>query len=172
MFRLPLAPPSSALRIRHASPRHLHASLARQHLVGPPDPVSHMRPVIYDDAPPPPPSQVRHPYSLREFTGDTREYQLKMQRQELDAFNESFWRESNTRFYAAKDAVLAAFPEDTTAEEREVALSEFYSGWVAQENARLDAYGGSWRRRNWAAIALAARVRYERFWARLARPFA
>ena len=89
MLRLPRAS-SSASRTLHV--RTFHASIARQHLVGPPDPVSHLRPVIYDDAPPPPP-QARHPYSLKEFTGDTREYQWKMQRQELDAFNHEFWKE-------------------------------------------------------------------------------
>ena len=69
----------------------IHSSICTRNLVGPPDPVSNLRPVIYDDAPPPPPSDVRHPYSLGEFTGDTREYQWKMQRQELDAFNHSYW---------------------------------------------------------------------------------
>lgn len=57
-----------------------------------------MRPVIYDDAPPPPPPPVRHPYSLKEFTGDTREYQWKMQRQEIDEFNHKFWNEVCTFF--------------------------------------------------------------------------
>ena len=86
MLRFPraLSSPTARPTIRHG--RSLHASLVRRDLVGPPDPVSHLRPIIYDDAPPPP-AQVRHPYSLREFTGDTREYQWKMQRQELDALN-------------------------------------------------------------------------------------
>ncbi|RPD66181.1 hypothetical protein L226DRAFT_609072 [Lentinus tigrinus ALCF2SS1-7] len=151
--------------------RCFHASLARSHLVGPPDPVSHLRPVIYDDAPPPPPPQVRHPYSLREFTGDTREYQWKMQRQEIDSFNHDFWKESNTRFYAAKEAVLQSLPEGTTPEQREIALSDFYHSWVAQERTRLDEYGEEWRRRNWAAILLGARVRYEKFVSRIMHPF-
>ena len=70
--------------------RSFHGSLVRADLVGPPDPVSHLRPVIYDDAPAPP-SPTSHPYSLREFAGDTREYQWKVQRQETDAFNQAFW---------------------------------------------------------------------------------
>ncbi|CDO69522.1 hypothetical protein BN946_scf184785.g27 [Trametes cinnabarina] len=151
--------------------RQFHVSLTRRHLVGPPDPVSHLRPVIYDDAPPPPPPSVRHPYSLREFTGDTREYQWKMQRQELDAFNHTFWLESNSRFYAAKDAVLQSLPEGTTPEQREAALSAFYTRWVAQECTRLDAYDAEWRKRNWSTIILGARVRYQEFMARIAHPF-
>lgn len=70
--------------------RSLHITPVACHLVGPPDPVSNLRPVIYDDALPPPPDP-RHPYSLKEFTGDIREYQWKMQRQELDAYNQAFW---------------------------------------------------------------------------------
>lgn len=70
--------------------RTFHSSPLCRDLVGPPDPVSHLRPVVYDDAPLPP-SDVRHPYSLREFTGDTREYQWKIQRQQLDAYNQEFW---------------------------------------------------------------------------------
>ncbi|TBU50826.1 hypothetical protein BD309DRAFT_907097 [Dichomitus squalens] len=167
MLRLPRA--SSYVSIK-LSVRTFHASIARQHLVGPPDPVSHLRPVIYDDVPPPPP-QSRHPYSLKEFTGDTREYQWKMQRQELDAFNHDFWKECNTRFYAAKEAVLQSLPEGTTQEQREVALSDFYGRWVAQESKRLDEYGEEWRRRNWATILLEARVYYEKLVSRIMHPF-
>lgn len=71
--------------------RNLHASLVRRHLVGPSDPISNLRPVIYDDAVPEHRTDVTHPYSLREFGGDTREYQWKMQRQQLDAYNHAFW---------------------------------------------------------------------------------
>ena len=95
MLRPHRAASSSTIRFARRSPSHvrsLHASLVRRDLVGPPDPVSHLRPIIYDDAPPPPP-RVRHPYSLGEFTGDTREYQWKMQRQELDTLNHEFWKE-------------------------------------------------------------------------------
>lgn len=70
--------------------RNLHASCIRRDLIGPPDPVSNLRPVIYDDAPPTAPP-TSHPYSLKEFTGDTREYQWKVQRQEVDAMNHNFW---------------------------------------------------------------------------------
>ncbi len=188
MLRL-LRAPTPSRQPTHA--RCFHASLARLHLVGPPDPVSHLRPVIYDDAPPPPPPHVRHPYSLREFTGDTREYQWKMLRQEIDAFNHNFWKEvrtrprvfirrptlltptsqSNTRFYAAKEAVLQSLPEGTTPEQRESVLTDFYYSWVVQERTRLDKYGEEWRRRNWDAILLGARVHYEKFLSRIMHPF-
>ncbi|KAJ8487891.1 hypothetical protein ONZ51_g3890 [Trametes cubensis] len=175
MVRLPLSPPSSFLRSSRPGHNHVrafHASLSRKHLVGPPDPVSHLRPVIYDDAPPVRnAANVRHPYSLREFTGDTREYQWKMQRQELDAFNQAFWLDSNTRFYAAKDAVLQSLPEETTPEQREAALSAFYARWVSQERTRQAEYNAEWRKRNWSTILLGARVRYQEFVARAMHPF-
>lgn len=69
--------------------RSFCTSRACRDLVGPPDPISNLRPVIYDDAPLSPPTS--HPYSLKEFTGDTREYQWKVQRQELDSMNHQFW---------------------------------------------------------------------------------
>ena len=89
-----------ASRIRlstHA--RAFHLTIPRNDLVGPPDPISNLRPVVYDDAPPPPPSAVRHPYSLKEFTGDTREYQWKILRQELDAYNYAFWTDVRVPYY-------------------------------------------------------------------------
>ncbi|KAI0780885.1 hypothetical protein BD413DRAFT_659999 [Trametes elegans] len=168
---LPSLPPHALSRTTPSRARAFHASLSRSHLVGPPDPISHIRPVIYDDAPPPPRPGARHPYSLREFTGDTREYQWKMQRQELDAFNHNFWLESNSRFYAAKEAVLEALPEGVSAEQREAALSEFYTRWVAQERTRLDEYNSEWRRRNWSTILLGARVRYQELVSRVMHPF-
>ncbi|KAH9856928.1 hypothetical protein C2E23DRAFT_805982 [Lenzites betulinus] len=175
MVKLPLSVPPSALAKR-AMPcarnfRTLHVSASRNHLVGPPDPISHLRPVVYDDAPPPAAPRVRHPYSLGEFTGNTREYQWKMQRQELDAFNHSFWLDSNTRFYAAKDGVLQSLPESASAEQREHALSAFYARWVAQERTRLDAYNAEWRKRNWSTILLGARVRYQEMMSRVMHPF-
>ena len=78
--------------------RTFHASTSHRDLVAPPDPISHMRPILYDD----PPSQcpaprLRHPYSLSEFkTGsgdDIYEYELqyKLLRQQLDSLHQSFW---------------------------------------------------------------------------------
>lgn len=79
--------------------------------------------------------------------------------------------QSNTRFYAAKDAVLQSLPEGGSAEQREHALSAFYARWVAQERTRLDAYNSEWRKRNWSTILLGARVRYQEFISRVMHPF-
>jgi hypothetical protein len=61
--------------------------------------VSNIRPVLYDDPAPTSAESSRHPYSLHEFRDDTDtdtdtlEYQQKLQRQQLDAFNDAFWRD-------------------------------------------------------------------------------
>ncbi|KAH9934993.1 uncharacterized protein B0H18DRAFT_869642 [Fomitopsis serialis] len=151
--------------------RRLHATLVRGHLIGPSDPVSNLRPVIYDDAVPELRTDVTHPYSLREFAGDTQEYQWKMQRQQLDAYNHLFWTDSNLRFAAAKRAFLDSLPESYAAEDREFALSGFYRRWAEQETVRQSAYSAEWRRRNWASVLLGARLAYERVMARVEHPF-
>ncbi|KAF9227509.1 hypothetical protein BS17DRAFT_773895 [Gyrodon lividus] len=153
--------------------RSLHVSSVSRHLVGPNDPVSNLRPIIYTDTPITSHSQGRqgpnphHPYSLSEFTdvphGHTLELQFKLAREQLDAFNHNYWTESNTRFEAAKESVLASLPDSATSEMRESALSEFYKKWVVQERTRQDEYSSEWRKRNFENIVLAARVEYQRF---------
>jgi apoptogenic protein 1 len=178
-------PASSKLRSR----RLFHSSLRASDYVGPPDPVSNIRPVLYDDpastnadsatAP------LRHPYSLDEFRddADTLEYQWKLQRQQLDAFNNAFWRDvrlshfqlapsfnsiqTNTRFEAAKDALMSGLPPHATAEQREERLSEFYKNWVLQEARWQKEFDSEWRRRSMQEIKLAARVSYHRLKARI-----
>jgi len=140
------------------------------HLIAPPDPISHMRPVIYDDAPlPSPPSLLRHPYSLSEFMTGSQcqrgelELQLKLERQQLDAFHQNFWLDSNTRFEAAKNAILASLPSSSIEFDREKALSEFYKQWCMQEANRTSDYTKEWRKRNSSLILLGVRVEYQKF---------
>lgn len=95
--------------------RTFHTSSPVRDLVGPPDPVSNLRPVIYDDLPAPSPATAprpsravtgrQHPYSLSEFALPTSDearnsarddygaYQLRMHQQQLDAFNHAYWME-------------------------------------------------------------------------------
>ncbi|TFY78342.1 hypothetical protein EWM64_g5666 [Hericium alpestre] len=159
----PRRPPPQAwraLRLLHTTPRACNR-------IGPPDPISNLRPILYDDPLPPHAEDLRHPYSLSEFRGgDTVEYQWKLQRQQLDAWNHAFWTNSNTRFEAAKDAVLSSIPETATPDARERALADFYKHWVIQESSRQEAYNREWRRRSFEEIKLAARVHYEKFTAR------
>jgi hypothetical protein len=92
--------------------RALHTTRARaQQLVGVPDPVSHLRPLLYTDAPGAPrPTDARaariHPYSLREFrdpdahadpararADELGEYELRMHTARVDALDHAFWAE-------------------------------------------------------------------------------
>ncbi|KAI0283042.1 hypothetical protein BGY98DRAFT_911899 [Russula aff. rugulosa BPL654] len=150
-----LRPTSLALRPL----RLFHSSVPTANYVGPPDPMSNIRPVLYDDLSSTTAESSKHPYSLDEFhndSEDTLEYQWKLQQQQLDAFNDAFWRDTNTRFEAAK----------ATAEQREEHLGEFYKNWVLQETARQEEYDSEWRRRSMQEIKLAARVSYQKLKAR------
>ena len=86
-------PTSLALALRPL--RLLHSSVSTANYVGPPDPVSNIRPVLYNDLGSTSAESPQHPYSLDEFRNDsdTLEYQWKLQRQQLDAFNDAFWRD-------------------------------------------------------------------------------
>lgn len=75
------------------------------------------------------------------------------------------------RFNAAKQVVLDSLPESCPAEYRESALSAFYGRWADQEAERQRAYSAEWRRRNWASIALGARLAYEKLAMRVSHPF-
>ncbi|KAI0065381.1 hypothetical protein BV25DRAFT_1798454 [Artomyces pyxidatus] len=143
--------------------RLLHASAPRCDRVGPPDPISNIRPILYDD---PLPDSPRHPYSLSEFRGDTRDYQWKLQRQQLDAWNHAFWTDSNTRFECGRAAALSR--AEATPEAQERALADFYRDWVVQEGPRQDEYNRELRRRTVEEIKLSVRVHYWAFRARMA----
>ncbi|EEB96229.1 hypothetical protein MPER_04667 [Moniliophthora perniciosa FA553] len=156
--------------------RLLHASsrLSRD-LIGPPDQISNIRPIIYDDVPsPPPPSLLYHPYSLAEFDPEpsnnesANELQWKLQRKQLDDLNHNFWLDSNLRFESGKKAVLESLPSSASSMDKEHALSEFYKQWLMQEKPRLDEYDQIYRARNTAVIVLAARTKIDRFKSRLA----
>jgi len=158
--------------------RRFHGSRPRHDLVAPPHPVSHFRPIIYGDAssqPPLAPTYLRHPYSLSEFTSGTtlgdHELQFLLQRQQLDTFHHSFWLESNTRFYEARESILSSLPLTATARDKEVALSEFYKQWVLQEREGAERYTKEWRRRNYDLILLEFRVKFYRLSTSLATFF-
>ena len=82
-----------ALALKSPELRLLHTTARAYNLIGPSDSVSNLRPVIYGDAPLAPTQKLNHPYSLREFTRNAKNYDLqwKIQRQQLDTFNHTFW---------------------------------------------------------------------------------
>jgi len=149
--------------------RLLHSSARTCNYVAPPDPISNIRPILYDDPTRVTSEPLQHPYSLNEFcdeSSDTLEYQWKLQRQQLDAFNDNFWRDSNTRFEVAKAAAMSGLSPHATAQQREERLGMFYRKWVLQEATRQVEYNAEWRRRSMEDIALSLRVSYHRLKAR------
>ncbi|KAF9533019.1 hypothetical protein CPB83DRAFT_806762 [Crepidotus variabilis] len=169
---------SQAKLINGAFTRLLHVSTRRQDFVAPPHPISHMRPILYDDPPSQSPAPyLRHPYSLSEFkeenknAGNDCEFQFQVQRQQLDALHQGFWLDSNSRFYAAKEEVLRSLPESATALDKEVALSTFFSQWSMQEKSRTEDYTKEWRRRNFELIKIGTRVELQNFTRRVSSVF-
>lgn len=90
-----------------------HMSRTHRDLVAPPNPVSHMRPIIYDD----PPSKLRlpylrHPYSLSEFKdGNTSvlgncELQFRLLRQQLDSLHQNFWLDVSGPIFSCETFLL------------------------------------------------------------------
>lgn len=75
--------------------------------------------------------------------------------------------QSNTRFEAAKNAMLSSLPVTTTDEGREFALSEFYGRWIIQEEERSKAYNERWSKQNWSTIWLGARYCFDTVWSRI-----
>src|SRR5579872_2573725 len=77
--------------------RLFHSTTCVKYLVGPPDPISNIRPAIYHQEDPSSSTsygdKVQHPYSLKEFTqvGGAHDYQVNLQKAQLDAFDHAFW---------------------------------------------------------------------------------
>lgn len=128
---------------------------------------------------------LRHPYSLSEFKGDIsdEEFDLhrRVQMQQMDTLDQQFWTDvssdmsmstphlmqfttpqSNQRFEAAKRATLWALPLGASSIDKEKALSDFYTGWVAQERLRQHEYTKQHRSAVLTELAIAARYEYRR----------
>ena len=110
---------ATAARAGARAPR-LHRSLyttpCRANKIGPPHPISNLRPVIYSDAPPST-QRAMHPYSLHEFDEDpTRlrtnyDLQWKFARQDLDSFNHNFWLDVRDRVVCGEGGCSCRFTE-------------------------------------------------------------
>lgn len=79
-----------------------HSTACARYLVGPPDPISNVRPAIYHQEDPSSSTsygdKVQHPYSLKEFTQveSVQDYQVNLQKTQLDAFDHTFWTDVST----------------------------------------------------------------------------
>ncbi|KAH7107509.1 hypothetical protein BKA62DRAFT_683592 [Auriculariales sp. MPI-PUGE-AT-0066] len=148
-------------------------------LVGPPDPVSNLRKVVYDREAQ---TKTLHPYSVNEFPADSNltspdaarvrlDLEWNIARGRMDAFHHSFWADNNLRFHEEKAATLEAVPAPRTPAMVDAALDVFYREWTDQEHARMLIYNRAWHRANRHLLLLALRKRhdiinkaYGRFW--------
>lgn len=126
-------------RRRHRTPTTAPSSLPPSvDLIGPPCPLSNLRPVYYAPLFPslhsaPSILKNQHPYRLQEFATTSegwneqqqRLQQLKRQlhaqdlawrltRYRVDQFNQEFWTRTNTAFLRARDQYVAALPRSSS----------------------------------------------------------
>jgi hypothetical protein len=77
--------------------RFFHSTYLRKNiLVGPPDPVSNLRPVLYDGLPDQKKTNAYSSRELRAHPMDPHKFELDLASQRLDKFNQEFW--TNVRF--------------------------------------------------------------------------
>jgi hypothetical protein len=102
--------------------RDIHTSVMRhQMLVGPPDAVSHLRPMVYDNISLQ--SQTQHPYSLSEFQNsetdsfdnedDYGNYELKLRSAQLDSFNHQYWTEVSVVLHSMASWLMLSISRQT-----------------------------------------------------------
>jgi len=140
-------------------------------LVGPPHPMSNLRPIIYAQ---PTGTSTEHPYSLGEFTGQVKDvdFQFRLARERQDAMNHTFWTGSNARFFAGKQAAIdtvlsAPVTSSLSAEEKQHmvddAVNAFYARWLRDESPAQRRYYTEWSRSNWTTLSLAFRSAVSRW---------
>lgn len=144
---------SSSLR---RTTRAFHSSCRVCDLVGPPDPITHMRPIIYDDAPqlPSAPSRLRHPYSLEEFNprlAGPFELQWKLQRQQLDEFHQAFWLDvSSVMLFFAICKLMSCRATPVSKPQKLpylIVCLPLRPHWTKKMHCQSFTSSGSWRRR-------------------------
>jgi hypothetical protein len=170
--------------------RLLHTTILRnQMLVGPPHPLSNLRPALYngvrDDQP------KTNAYAPNEFqshvTINPDKFQLDNSLRSLDKLNHDFWAEvsvrfpivtlvltpnqSNRRFHQQRDAYVnthkgrldaATSPEERAAMEEQV-MNEFYGSWVQTMRPIQHEYTTTWLHGQYGGILTAARMTW-RLW--------
>ncbi|ORY78412.1 hypothetical protein BCR35DRAFT_101820 [Leucosporidium creatinivorum] len=143
----------------------LHSTLPPSvDLIGPPCPLSNLRPVYYTPLfpslhSPPSISKNQHPYSPQEFAsssasssaqGDTRQQHLQLLKHQ---FNQDFWARTNTAFLKARDNYVANLPPSSSTTSgtsiSDVDLAPFY----AQHLASTKKVYAEYNRQLWKAQA-------------------
>ncbi|RSH94458.1 hypothetical protein EHS25_004261 [Saitozyma podzolica] len=137
-------------------------------LVGPPDPISNIRPVIYASTP----SRRRtpnSPYSTGEFPAESTrleelELEWRLRQQRVDAMNHRFWASTNTSFNAQLQHRLSLLPPPSDPptpqdiQRKEECLSQFYADWQAANRGRMGRWVREWWREVWAGLRMQGKI--------------
>ncbi|KAF2905452.1 hypothetical protein ILUMI_00725 [Ignelater luminosus] len=113
-------------------------------MIGPPNPVSNLRPIIRQ--------RLLHETPLQQ--------RLRELQDETQAWNEEFWSEHNTRFIKEKESYIKSHlnPNDErktlTADE----MSEFYKAFLDHNWKTHVKYNFEWYSRNFTLLFLALKV--------------
>ncbi|KIM23988.1 hypothetical protein M408DRAFT_332046 [Serendipita vermifera MAFF 305830] len=145
-------------------------------LVGPPHPVSNLRPALYNGVPDQAKTNAYSPNELHSHLPiNADKFQLDNALKQLDKLNHDFWVESNQRFHQSRHAYLEAqkyrLAHAKTSEERaameEEHLAEFYASWVQTMRPLQHEYTATWLRGQYGSILTAARMNWRHWMKRL-----
>ncbi|XP_051942122.1 cytochrome c oxidase assembly factor 8 [Hippocampus zosterae] len=131
--------------------------------IGPPNPLSNMRPIVY-----------RVPPNESEL-----ERRLRNMRQDTEDWNHQFWSQQNLTFGKEKDAFIVSQLKAKGLTERDQQgrrrtltseeMSVFYKDFLDKNRQRHVNYNKEWYRRNLSITFLMARVALHNLWKRVGR---
>ncbi|XP_061652182.1 cytochrome c oxidase assembly factor 8 isoform X2 [Phyllopteryx taeniolatus] len=125
--------------------------------IGPPDPLSNLRPVVY---------RVAHHESELER-------RLRNLRQDTEDWNHRFWTQQNVTFSKEKEAFIVSQLKAKGLTERHQQgrrtlsseeMSVFYKNFLDKNRERHASYNKKWYRRNLSITVLMARVALHKLW--------
>ncbi|XP_077476803.1 cytochrome c oxidase assembly factor 8 [Stigmatopora argus] len=152
---------TSATKKQNESPRRskfLPAPSATHDWIGPPNPLSNLRPIIY-----------------RKGKNESEvERRLRNMRQDTEDWNHIFWAEQNLMFAKEKDAFIVSHLKtkgltecDQKGRRRTLSSEEmsiFYKNFLDKNRVRHACYNREWYRRNLSITFLMARVALHNLW--------
>ncbi|KAF3845095.1 hypothetical protein F7725_008258 [Dissostichus mawsoni] len=126
--------------------------------IGPPNPLSNLRPIVYH---------------IPENESDLQK-RLRHLRQETEDWNHDFWTKQNISFTKEKEEFIISqlkakglTPRDEEGRRRSLdseVMAVFYKGFLDTNRVRHSSYNNEWYRRNFTITMLMARVALRNIW--------
>ncbi|XP_033967998.1 cytochrome c oxidase assembly factor 8 [Pseudochaenichthys georgianus] len=126
--------------------------------IGPPNPLSNLRPIVYH---------------IPENESDLQK-RLRHLRQETEDWNHDFWTKQNFSFTKQKEEFIISqlkaeglTPRDAEGRRRSLdseVMAVFYKGFLDTNRVRHSSYNNEWYRRNFTITMLMARVALRNIW--------